>query len=420
MNATVTAPSSCKKEISIEIPAADVDVKFEEKVKKYKKEMKVPGFRPGKIPTDMVKQRFGDSIRGEVIEELMNSAFQTACVENKITPVAEPAIENVKAEAGENISYTATVEVDPEIEVTGYKDLTVKVDIEETTDADIEEAIKNIQEQYAQFNDLEDSAAKEGNIITLKYSEVSVDGEAKDGLNPAPQMVEVGKAPIKELNDALNGVKKDDEKKLSITLPEDFQVAEIAGKKCDFTIVVENVQEKVIAEVNDELAKKLNFDTVDALRDAIKKDISKHKETNGKSKAQDEAIDKILEKGDFEVPETRVTHYLQHIMKEEEKYYPNGGQPSVEEYAVKYTDVAKKSLKRFRILDYIAKNEKVKATQEEVDVKIQEIADQYQQPFETVKAAFRQNGTTVQIREDVKEAKILDCLVGLAEWPAAE
>lgn len=417
MKATVTSPESWKKEISIEIPSSDVDSSFQEKINKYKKEVNLPGFRPGKVPVKLIEQRFGDSIRGEVIDELMNKAYQTACTENKITPIAEPVISDVKIEDGSDVNFKATVEVDPEIEITDYRDLGVKVVVEDTTDAEIDDAINNIREQYAEFSDL-DSESKEGTVLTIKYQDVRLDGDDAEGFSPAPQMVEIGKAPIDALNGELTGLNVGDEKSITVEIPADFRIPEASGKKCEFTAIIEKVQEKTLPEINDDLAKKLNFDTVEILRTAVIEDIKKHKENNAKGKAQDEAIDLILAKNDFEVPATRITHYINHIMKEEERYYPNGGMPSLEEYTEKYTEVAKKSLKRFRILDAIAKTEKVKATQEEVDAKIQEIADQYQQPFDTIKQAFRQNGTTVQIREDVKEGKTLDALIGLAEWPS--
>jgi len=417
MKATVTSPESWKKIIEVEIPVEDVTAQTEKKIAKYSKEAAIPGFRKGKVPTNIIRQRFGDSIRGEVIEDLMNNAYRDACIEQKINPVSDPVIENVKAENDAPISFTATVEVDPEIVINDYKNLNVTVAIETTEDKDVEDALEAIADQYSTFSPAE-GAATVGQVVTLGYSEVTVEGETLQGFLPSPQMVEVGKAPLAELNDILAGMSVSDSKTVSVTYPEDFRIAEVAGKSGEFTVVVTAVQNKAKADLTDEFVKeKLNFDNLDALKTAIRADIEKHKDEAGKNKAFDEAIDKILEKNDFAIPPARISHYISHLMKDESRYYPNGNQPSFADYLERYKDVAEKSLKRFRILDYIANTEKVKATQEEVDVKIKAIADQYNQPFETVKAAFRQNGTTVQIREDIKEGKALECLVGLTAWP---
>lgn len=417
MKATVTSPESWKKIIEVEIPVADITTQVDKKVAKYAREASVPGFRKGKVPTTIIRARFGDSIRGEVIEELMNNAYRDACIEHKINPVSDPVIENVKAEGDAPISFTATVEVDPEIVVVDYKNLNVTVAIETTEDKDVEDALAAIADQYSTFAPAE-GVATEGQVATVSYSDVTVEGESLVGFLPAPQMVEIGKAPIAELNDELKGMSVGESKSVSLTYPADFRIEEVAGKTGEFTFAVTAIQNKTQADLTDEFVKEtLNFENLDALKVAIRADIEKNKEEAGKNKAFDEAIDKILEKNDFAVPPTRISHYISHIMKDEARYYPNGNQPSFADYLDRYREVAEKSLKRFRILDYIANTEKVKATQDEVDLKIKAIADQYNQPFETVKAAFRQNGTTVQIREDIKEGKALECLVGLSEWP---
>jgi len=417
MKATVTSPESWKKIIEVEVPVEDVNVQVEKKVAKYSREASIPGFRKGKVPSHIIRTRFGDSIRGEVIEELMNNAYRDACIENKINPVSDPVIENVKAENDAPISFTATVEIDPEIVIKDYKNLNVTVAIETTEDKAVEEALAAIADQYASFAPAE-GVATDGQVVTVGYSDITVEGETLAGFLPSPQMIEIGKAPLAELNDALKGMSIDEVKTLSVTYPADFRIEDVAGKSGEFTVEVKAIQNKTKADLTDEFVKeKLSFETLDLLKAAVRADIEKHKDEAGKNKAFDEAIDKILEKNEFAVPPARVSHYISHIMKDEARYYPHGNQPSFAEYLERYQAVAEKSLKRFRILDYIANTEKVKATQEEVDVKIKAIADQYNQPFETVKAAFRQNGTTVQIREDIKEGKALECLVGLTAWP---
>ena len=419
MKATVTSPESCLKVLEVEIPQEEIASKFDIKVIKAKKDVKLPGFRPGKVPTKTIIARFGDSIKAEVIDEAMNEAYRAACMENKINPVGEPVIEDVKVEEGKPVTFKASIQVDAEISLKDYKKLGIKISTDKVADKDLDEAIANILEQFAEMKDVK-RKAKKGDVLTVKYTDVKVDGEVRDAFNPAPQMIEIGKAPLKELETALKGLSKDEEATVSLTFPKDFAIEDVAGQSCDFSVIVENVQEKNIPEVNYEFLKKINIESEEKFRKTILEDLKKQKEQANKSVAYDEAIDKILKKNDFDVPEQRVDAYLAHIMKDEERYYPNGGQPSFDNYKEKYTETALKSLKRFRILEFVAKAEKLKATSAEVDAKIQEIANQYQQPFETVKQAFRQNGTTVQIREDVKEQKALDCLVGAEDWPSAD
>ena len=419
LKATVTSPKSYLKVLEVEIPSDEISQKFDAKVIKAKKEIKLPGFRNGKVPAKTIIAKFGDSIKAEAIDEAMNEAYRTACIENEINPVGEPLIEDVKVDDDAPVTFKATIQIDPEVTIKGYEKLGVTVGTDTPTDKDLAEALANVLEQFAEMKPV-DRKSKKGDALTLAYSNVVVDGETLDGFQPAPQMIELGKAPVKELDKELKGLTTDEEKEISLTFPEDYAMQEVKGKKATFTVKVESVQERIAQEINEEFLTKIGVESEEKLRSTIKEDLEKQKDQANKTEAYDKAIDMIIKKNDFDVAPARVDNYLEHIRKDEEKYFPNGGQPSVEEYRTRYEETAIKSLKRFRILEAIAKDTKLKATGEEVDAKIQEIADQYQQPFDTVKDAFRQNGTTMQIREDVKEQKALACLVGLAEWPSKE
>jgi trigger factor len=419
VDTVVKSPESCKKTIEVEIPVDDVNRKFEEKVKKYGKEVRLPGFRAGKIPAKIIKSRFGDSIRAEVIESLINETYTKACADNKINPVSQPVIEDLKTEdESAPVSYKAVVEVDPEIDITDYKDLGISPEEEATTEEDINSALENIKSQFAEFSD-RDRPAQEGDFVTVKYSEFTLDGEKSDE-SPAPQFIEVGKSPLKELDDTLKGMSQDEEAQISLTFPTDFAREDMAGKNAEFTVIVEKVQERRLPDTDDKkILEMAQVNTEDELIERIRKDIEKQKESTAKNTAYDKAIDAILarEGNDFDVPSSRVDAYIQHVMKQEERYYPQGNQPSAEEYRSRFEDTAKKTLKRFRILDHIAKKEKIKATKEEVDARIQELADQYNQDFDVIKDTLRQNGTTIQLREDIKHEKVLDTLIGKNEWP---
>ena len=417
MKATVTSPESYLKVLEVEIPQEEITKKYDAKVAKYRKEVKLPGFRAGKVPAKIIISKFGDSIKAEAIDEAMNEAYRTACIENEINPIADPAIEDVKAEENAPITFKATVQIDPEVTITDYENLGVTVSTDTPTEEDLEEALKNVLEQFAEMKPVT-RKAKTGDALTLAYENVVIDGEPKEGFMPAPQMIEIGKAPLKGLDKELRGMKAGEEKEVTLTFPEDYALQEVKGQTATFTLKVESVQERIAQEINEEFLKKIGIESEEKLRETIKEDLAKQKEQANKAEASDKAIDIIIEKNNFDVAPARVDNYIAHIRKDEEKYFPNGGQPSFEEYRTRYEETAIKSLKRFRILEAIAKDKKIKATTEEVDAKIKEIADQYQQPFDVVKDAFRQNGTTIQIREDVKEQKALDCLIGLAEWPS--
>ncbi len=418
MKATVTEPESWQRIVKVEIPVEEVEAKYEEKLKKYKKEIKLPGFRPGKVPAKLLNQRFGPAIREESIDELINGAYGDALKENKITPVAEPKISDIEAtDKDKPVKFTAEVQVDPEVEIKDYKKIKIKASAKKLKDADIDQSIEDLRDRMAELKDL-DRKSKKGDILTVSYTEATVDGEAKDDFSPAPQMIELGKSVIKEFDKELAGLKAEDEKEVAYKFPKDYRDTDIAGKAGTVKIKVVKVQEKIIPEINEDFLKKLgDFKDEAALRDRIREDMEKAELDKAKGEAYDKAIDAIIEKNDFDVPPARVEYYLDRVAEDEAKYYPEGKEVDREDIDKRYREMGIKALKRYRIVDFIANKEKIKASQADVDEKIKEIAAQYGQPFEEVKKAFRQNGTTVRIREELKEQTVLDTLIGEREWP---
>lgn len=416
MKVTISEPKSWQKIIDIEIPNDDVEKEFELKLKKHRKEVKLPGFRQGKVPAKLLKTRFGPSIRAEVLDDLINKSYRDACEENKIIPVSEAKISDLKSEENTPITFKVEIEVDPEFSITGYKKLKIKANPKKIKDADVNESLVNILERMAEFKDVE-RVSKKGDTISVEYVSVSVDGEVQDGLVPAPQLIELGKGTLKDFDKGLIGLKADDSADILVKFPDDYYKSEVSGKSALISVKVKKVQEKVTPVVDEELLKKMgDFSDEAALKAKIREDMEVREKDLAKTEAHGKAIDAIIEKNEFEVPPSRVEYYIDKVIEEQLKYNPQEKEPDREEVAKKYREIGIKAIKRQRIIEFIAKTEKVKATQDEVDVQIQKIANQYQQPFEEVKKTFRKNGTTTRIREDIKEYKTLDCLIGETLW----
>ncbi len=417
MKATVSEPTSYQRIITIEIPDEEVQKESQVKLNKYKKEVKLPGFRPGKVPANMIKSRFGGAIRAEAIDDLVNNSYRDALTENKLIPVNEPKISDLKAEKeGEPVSFTLEIEVEPEIEITDYKDLKIKISPKKVKNEDVDTSLLALQERMAELKDV-DRASKKDDSISFDYVDVKVDGETKEDFKPMPQMVEIGKGTLKDFDKGLLGLKKDQETTISVKFPDEYHDKTAAGKSADIIIKVKNVQEKIIPEINEEFCKKVgDFPDEKTLREAIKKDHEAREENTAVTEAHDKAVDEIIKANDFEVPPSKLSFYIDKVMEDQAKYYPEGQGPSREETEEKFRDIGIKALKRHRIIEYIANKEKVKATQEEVDARIQAYADQYQQPFDDIKKQLRKSGGTMRIRQEIQEQKTLDTLIGKIPW----
>lgn len=414
MKATVSEPESWKRIIDIEIPEQELNSAFEKKLNDLKRTIKLPGFRTGKVPSALIKQRFGPSIREEAIEELIQKSFKDACDQNKINPVSQPKIMNLKAPEGEALSFSIETEVDPEIDIKGYNNLEIKTQPEEIKDSDVDKSLKNLQERFAEFKDAGRPAQK-GDYVKLEYLKVIIDGQERSDISFPKYPVELGgENRIEDFDEGIIGHSADETIDLKIKFPDDYADTQVAGKEGEFQIKILSVQEKLLPEINEEFLQKMgNFKSESELREQIKQSLQQDALKKAKEEAHNQAIDILIANNPFDVPPTRVEQAIDYYYHQAMQYQmPNTPAPSREEIAEQLKDIALRAVKRQRIIDFIADKEKIKPTAEEVDNEIKRMAEMYNHPFEQLKQQLRKNGTTLRIRDDIMEQKALDYLIG--------
>jgi trigger factor len=409
----ISEPESCKRVLEIEVPKEEVEGLYNEKINTYKKKLTLPGFRPGKIPLNLVKSRFGKGVYAETVEDLIQKNFELACKEHNIAPVSKGKIDAIKADEGADVSFSIEAEVDPEIEISGYEKLKIKAAPKKIKDDDVEKALEDIRQRNAEFIDV-DRPSQKGDSITIEYVKVVVDGEERKDFKNPTYPIELGNGQIKDFDKGLIGHRAGETVDLTIKFPKDFSGEQLSGKVGDFSVKITKVSEKKVPELNAVFFKKLgNFETLDSLKEQLRKDLERQGLEHAKNEAYNQAIDVLVKDNPFDVPPTRIEDYIDHLLEEMARYR-RGNEPvsSREEASKKYHESAVRALKRYRIIDFISTKEKIKATQEEVDKEIEKIAAMYNQPFDQVKQAFRQDGTTNRIRADIREQKTLDFLIG--------
>jgi trigger factor len=413
LKSTISKPKSWVRIIDIEIPKDEVESTYNKKLSEYKREITLPGFRQGKTPLSIVKNRFGASVFNAAVEDLIEKSFESACKEHNIVPISKGALSNLKAKEGEGVSFTIEIEIDPDVEIKGYADLGISASPRKIKDGDVDKAMDDIRDHSAEFKDVQ-RTAKKGDSVTIEYAKVLIQGvERKDFSNPQ-HPIELGNGDIKEFDKGLIGHGAGETVDIDVTFPGDFATKELSGKDAFFSVTITAVKEKVIPEFNEEFLKKLgDFASEDALREQVKKDLDQKELERAKNEAYSKAIERIADKNPFDIPESRIQSYIDHMAEELSRYQRPGEQPpSREEIAKKYRDVAIRGIKRYKIIDFIATKEKIKPTQGEVDRQIEQMAAYYKQPFEQVKQTLRGNGTTNRIRSDIREQKTLDFLIG--------
>jgi len=414
LKTTVLEPETWKRVIEFEISEEEVNAAVSAKLNEYRRDARLPGFRQGKVPVNVIKQRFGGAARAEVIEDTVKDAYKAACDEHKIEPVSGAALTDMKSDAGEPLRFTIETEIDPAIEIKDYDKLKIKPKIKKIKDTDVEESFQKLLDRFAEFENVE-RASKKGDYVRIEYRKVIIDGaERTDIQNPAYPF-EVGAAnALKEFDKGLTGVSAGDEVEIVVKFPKEYADQSAAGKAGEFLITVVSVQEKILPETNEAFLKKLGgFETVDDLKEEMRKGLEAEEEKKAKREAHNEIIEALANNNPFDVPPSKVETFIE--MTFEDYVRDSGIKPEPEmreEFAREFRSSAIMALKRIRIIDYVAEKEKIKATQEEVDREIERMAQMYGHDFAQLKQTFRKNGTTNRIRLEIREQKTLDFLTG--------
>jgi len=414
LKVNVSSPNSYTKIFDIEIPKEEVEKEYNQKLIQYKNQANIPGFRVGKTPISLIKARFGKAAFSESIEALVEKSFKEACRQNNFIPISQAKISNLKAEEGLPLSYTVEFEIDPPIEIKDYHNLGIKLKTQKVSEENIDDFIKELQKRNAELKDVSRPAQK-GDFIEIEYEKIIIDGkERKDLISKPKYPIELGSGKLREFDDAIIGHNVGETVNIETIFPQDFEDERLKGKKAFFSIKIVGIKEEIIPELTQEFLKKIgNFESVEKLREAVRTELEQKEKEKAKYLAYQEAIDKIIEKNKFEIPESLIQIYLDSLY---EKMYSDitTDEPIAlkEEFQKKYRETAIKIIKREKIIDYISLKEKIKPTQEEVDQIIKEMSIIYKTPFDELKQKLRMTGETNRIRDDLREQKTLDFLIG--------
>ena len=407
MNVVVAERGATERELDLEIPGESLSTLLEAKIETYRKKINLPGFRPGKLPKDVVKKRFGASIRSEAIEELVDTSIRQALTDKKILPVAPGSVSSLDAPENGPIKLKYLFEVDPVIELKDYKGLGISIEKTSVSDADVAARILEIQNQTAEVTKPE-RPSQTADLVTARYNKILVDGVEM----PAPVPVfqaELGKG-IPAVDAALTGVTVGQHLSIDFTFPADYADATQAGKAARYEVTVEGVFERKVPEATDEWASKLGpFANLSELRERIQKDLLENVEQKAKQKAHDDAVDVVLSRNPFSVPKARVEHF---VNWQRDRMMRQGQQvPELAELMQIFGIEAEKQLRRQRAIEWIAEKEAIKATTEEVDARIKEMAEQAGISADDAREELRKSGRLMEVRESIRLEKTLDWLV---------
>jgi trigger factor len=426
--------SETVKQIDVEIAADEVRSTYDSISDRYAKMANVPGFRPGHAPRGVVRTRFKDQIRTEVLRDLLPDAVQKAIEEHQLEPLGEPQLNLETAEGldplGEKpITFNVTIEVLPEITLGNYKGLNVERRKRPVADEDIDKVIDNLREGSASLQPVEDRGAQPGDTVTANFHGDFVSEPEAEPLNVEDvDVVLGGEGVVPEITNNLLDVKPDDQKTFRVNYPEDFSSKGLAGKPVEYTVKISAVRVKELPELDDEWAQSLGeeIESLADLREKVRADLEARSVNEADGKIRADLVRQLVEAHPFELPDGLVQHQteqrLESVVRDMagQGIDPRNPQLDWEKARDSLKEQAGYDLRGSLVLERIAEEEKIEVTQEEIDNEINAIADASRQTPEQVRTILTKQGGERSIAGRLRNRKALDFLVANANVAETE
>jgi trigger factor len=387
----------------------------EKKLKDLSKTVRIDGFRPGKVPLKVVQQKFGGHVRQEVIGDVIESSYQEALIQEKVRPAGMPSIDSVSSEEKEDMSYTATFEVFPEVEELELAAIEVEKPVAEVTDKDFDAMLQKLREQRKDWKETK-AAAKKGSQVMVDF-EGRIDGELFEGGAGKDMPVEIGAGQmLPEFEAGLEGIKASEQKTVEVHFPEDYHGADVAGKTAEFTLKATRVSKPVLPEIDEEFAKGFGVQDGDLekMRADIRANMEKEKNDRLKASLKNRVMSGLLEHNVIIAPSAMVAEEVKNLRAQAAQRM--GQDPeSIDETSLPtelFNEEATRRVQLGLLISEVIQKEKIELNQELVEAAIEEMAIAYEQP-DQVRDYYRQNqqarsGIEGMVLEDQVVAHILE------------
>jgi trigger factor len=405
--------NSVKKKLSFDIPWQDVKNELDAVYRKVGKTAKIKGFRPGKIPREILESYYREQAEDETVTNLVNKYYWEALKEKEISSVTHPKIEQNGIETQKDFTFSATIEVEPIIDPKDYRGLELEREEPVVTGEDLETRLLEIRQMFATMEDLtEERGVAEGDFVTLDFAG-SLAGKSLKELASENYLLEVGsKTFVPGFEDQLIGLKKGETKTITVKFPDTYNISHLAGKDVEFKVNIKGIRIKKIPEIDNDFIK--NFDKYESLA-ALKADVRKGLEEEKKRKIAAEFErgigEKLLTNNDFDIPESYVDRQIYFMMSDMQRRMVSGGMDpkKAAEFAFKLHDQlredAAKIVKTTLLIKSIARKEGLMVDDEEVDGQIREIASQRAQDYESLKKSLAKDDMIDNIRNEILNRK---------------
>jgi trigger factor len=404
--------SSCRRNLAAEVPVQEVEEEVETLAKEYAQKAKVPGFRPGKVPLSVIRQRFGNDLLKDATQNIIERCWKNAIAEHNLKPLAPPVIKDVESKPGNPLKFTVVFEILPPLEVKDYKGIAITVPPSEVTDENVNQALESLREQNAQFVPVE-GEAKDGMYVTVSIDSM-FEGETKPTHEDDVNLI-VGHAQTNaEFSKHLRGAKIGETKAFEVSYPEDYNRKMFAGKTVRYSIFLKDIKEKQLAELSDEFAKDLGSDGLEALRAKVRAELVTRANQNAEKKAREALLDKIIQGQTIEVPECLVEDELEAYARRLASNLAYQGidinQATFDWKKVLDQDRprAEQAVRRTIFLDAIVRQEGIDVTKEEVDQELHNLSEGTSKSAAALRAQLEKEERIHGFEQHLRQNKALD------------
>ncbi len=421
-----------QREIQVEIPADIVSRETDAVVTKFQKLAKLPGFRQGKVPATVVKNRFAEDIKSEVVESLIPRYFRQETEKQNLHPVSQPRVTDLHIHEGEPLRFKASFEVLPEFDITGYQEISVEKPDTSVSEEDVEKSLQQLREQNASFNAIDDRSLQDGDFAQVAFRGTpknagaqETEGQAADQkaegqpVNMDDVLVEVGGSnTLPAFTENLRGASPNEERTFDVTYPEDFSDARLAGKTFEYSVTVKSVKQKHLPELNDDFAKELGqFADLNELRQRVRENMEAEKKHKAEHEGKDKIVDELLKQNEIAVPESMVEHQIDVRLERGLRALAQQGMRPEDMKKMDFgrlragqRDQAEREVRIALMLEKIADKESIEVSDEELNSEVEALALQAKQPVESVRSRLTQDGGLARIRSRIRSEKTLDFL----------
>jgi trigger factor len=431
MKTEFTDVSETRKHLSIEVPSEVVDAEIARMTKGYSKSARVPGFRPGKVPVTVVRQRYKEQILSDVAHDLIPRLIDDALRERGLEPVVTPDIKDVVIEEGQPLTFVADFETLPEIDPGEYTGITLRKSPAVLDVGAVDEGLEHLRQRHARWHPVEDRPAGTGDTLLLDLTrtrrtsviEIPGQGPARGGADDKPETLQnisidlgAGANPP-GFDDHLSGTVASDRREFTVRYPPDYEVDDLKGATVDYDVTVKGIRRRELLTLDDEFAKEVSdVDTLELLRSRVREDLQRGAEQESEHRLRHDLLHSLSHRVKA-VPDVLVEHEVDRRLEEflrrlmEQGVDPMKAEIDWQEFRARQRDAAVDTVKSTLIVDEIAKREKLDATDEELDAEIERFASRAGRPAGDVRARLDKDDGIERIRAGIRREKTVMWLI---------